>query len=109
MKTIKFIIAVALSLGTSNVNACTQDRAAVIKNNTYLMSEPSKKSQIILKLPKNFDDLRGCIASDLSSKEYKVDKSGTQWNYVYTNLNNREIKGWVMSKRIKVITHCCQS
>jgi hypothetical protein len=93
----------------SNVNACHEDRAQVIKNNTYLMSEPSKYSKVVLKLPKNFDNLRGCITSDLSRQDYKVDKSGTKWNYVDANINNREIRGWVMTSKIKVVTRCCQS
>jgi hypothetical protein len=110
MKTLKIAIALSISLlWASNVNACHDDRAQVIKNNTYLMSEASKTSKIILKLPNNFDRLQGCITSDPSRQDYKVDKSGTQWNYVDATLTNRVVKGWVMSKRIKIIKGCCQS
>jgi hypothetical protein len=110
VRIIRFIFALSLSLSwASNVNACHEDRAQVIKNNTYLMSKPSKYSKIILKLPNNFDNLRGCITSDLSRQDYKVDKSGTQWNYVDVDINNRRIKGWVMTNKINVVTHCCQS
>jgi hypothetical protein len=110
VKTIKLIFTLSISLSwASNVNACHEDRAQVIKNNTYLMSEPSKNSKTILKLPNNFNNLRGCITSDLSRQDYKVDRSGTKWNYVDANINNREVKGWVMTNKIKVVTRCCQS
>jgi hypothetical protein len=110
MRTIRIILALSISLSwASKANACHEDRAKVIKSNTYLMSEPSKLSKVILKLPNNFDNLRGCITSDLSRQDYKVDRSGTKWNYVDASINNREVKGWVMTSKIKVVTRCCQS
>ena len=110
MRTISLSLILSVSLlWTSNVNACHDDRAQVIKNNTYLMSEPNKNSKTILKLPNSFDGIRGCITSDLSRQDYKVDKSGNQWNYVDASIRDRVVKGWVMSNRIKVVTRCCQS
>ena len=110
MKNIRFIIALSISLlSILKVNACQEDRAQVIKNNTYLMSEPSKNSKTILKLPNSFDKIYGCITSDPSRQDYKVDKSGNQWNYVEAKIRDRVVKGWVMSNKIKVVTRCCQS
>ena len=110
MINIKIAIVLSISLfWMQNANACTEDRAQVIKNNTDLMKEPSKNSKVILKLPNNFDEIQGCITNDSSRQDYKIDKSGNQWNYVDATIRDRKVKGWVMTNRIKVTKHCCQS
>jgi hypothetical protein len=114
MKTAHSIIATSLLLCfASSVNACTEDRLQVIGRNVYLMSKPSKDSNVILQIPENFDYVIGCITGN-GSQSFKVDRVGNRWWYAGINLfdgnyNDRQINGWVMAKKVKVIQVCCQA
>jgi hypothetical protein len=115
MESIKSIIATSVFLlYQASLNACTVDRIQVIGKNVYLMSRPSKYSSVILKTPENFDNVKGCITGS-GSNSYRTDKQGNRWWYVGvdlhvgTDLPTRPVDGWIMAKKIKVITRCCQA
>jgi hypothetical protein len=88
--------------------ACHEDRLQAVGSNVYLMSQPRKNSRVLLKIPKGYDDLKGCVTGD--GRNYKTDRFGNRWYRVgYNEANDRRINGWVMAKKTKVILSCCQA
>jgi hypothetical protein len=124
MKSIKSVITTsALLLYQASLNACTSDRIQVIGKNVYLMSRPSSYSSVVLKMPENFANINGCITGG-GSNSYKIDRRGNRWWYVgvdlvdgygpSTRLNaydrpTRSVDGWILAKKMKVVTRCCQA
>ena len=115
MGSVKSVIVVSvLLLYQASLNACTVDRIQVIGKNVYLMSKPSKNSSVILQIPENFANLKGCITGG-GSNSYKIDKQGNRWWYVGVDLDDgserppRSVDGWILAKKMKVVTRCCQA
>jgi hypothetical protein len=106
---VSVFITFCLLLWAPLVQACHEDRLQVVGSNVYLMSQPRKNSRVLLKLPAQYSDLKGCV-SGKAGRDYKTDKSGNRWYYVgFNEENDRRINGWVMAKKTKVILNCCQA
>ncbi len=112
MQTLQFSIATLFVICSASIaTACHEDRLQVIGKNVYLMSKPSKNSGAVLKFPENFDSVIACISGTESSK---LDSDGNRWWYAGVNLydgrnNNKQVNGWVMAKKVKIVTRCCQA
>jgi hypothetical protein len=99
-----------LLLWPSVTHACHEDILQAVGQNVYLMSKPSKNSRVILKLPANEGDLKGCVTGRIGRKNYKLDRQGNRWYYVgFNETNDRRINEWVMAKKTKVTLSCCQA
>jgi hypothetical protein len=102
----------AFILWGANANASHDHKIKIIKGNTFLMSDPSKQSKVILKLPKGYDRIRGCITSDLSRSDYRKDRLGNEWYLldVYKDNNYSEksiVKGWIMKRNFVISGGSC--
>jgi hypothetical protein len=110
--TIIGVLAFASILWDIDANASHDHKIKIIKGNTFLMSGPSKQFKVILKLPKGYDRIRGCITSDLSRSDYRKDGLGNEWYLldVYKDNNYSEksiVKGWIMKRNFVISGGSC--
>lgn len=73
------------------------------------MSKPDLKSSRILLLPKGLRQIEGCITTDLTRNDYRVDLQGRSWYYVSLTFKGRKYDGWILFKKVKITKYCCQA